>query len=106
MFITAPIFYVRGSNYRDIVWGDDKEFLDHALSRNAPIGRLHAIDPLGLLDPFAGYAAFLLRLITQLVRLGGVPMPHSFIDEHYLDLFALVLYYDESKCPIVGSCQL
>jgi len=107
VFITAPIFYVRGSNYRDIVWGDDKEFLDHALSRNAPIGRLHAIDPLGLLDPFAGYAAFLLRLITQLVRLGGV---HHYANHTFYlmsiiwTLFALWIAFIMTRVsgPIVG----
>jgi len=107
VLVTAPIFYVRGSNYRDIVWGDDKEFLDHALSRNAPIGRLHAIDPLGLLDPFGGYAAFLLRLITQLVRLGGVHhyATHSFYLMSIIwTLFALwiALIMTRASGPIVG----
>ncbi|MEI7497263.1 MAG: hypothetical protein WCK66_13385, partial [Betaproteobacteria bacterium] len=107
VFVTGPIFYVRGSNYRDIVWGDDKEFLDHALSRNAPIGRLHAIDPLGLLDPFAGTAAFLLRLITQLVRLGGVHhyATHSFYLMSIIwTLFALwiALIMTRVSGPIIG----
>ena len=107
VFITAPIFYVRGSNYRDIVWGDDKEFLDHALNRTAPIGRFHAVDPLGLLDPFAGYAAFLLRLLTQLVRLGGVHhyANHSFYLMSIIwTLFALwiALIMTRVSGPIVG----
>ena len=89
------------------MWGDDKEFLDHALNRTAPIGRFHAVDPLGLLDPFAGYAAFLLRLITQLVRLGG--LHHYANHTFYLmsiiwTLFALWIAFLMSRVsgPIVG----
>jgi len=70
--VTGPIFVFRSRNYLPVVWGDDKVLLDHALNRTAPIGRFHVLDPLGLLDPFAGYATFLLRLMVQIVRLGGL----------------------------------
>ena len=70
--VTAPIFVFRGRDYLPAVWGDDKALLDHALNRTAPIGRFHVLDPFGLLDPFAGYATFLLRLTTHFVRMGGL----------------------------------
>ena len=68
---TGPVFVLRGRNYLPTVWGDDSALLDHALNRTAPIGRFHVLDPFGLLDPFAGYATFLLRLTSHFVRMGG-----------------------------------
>jgi len=70
--VTGPVFTFRGQNYLPSIWGDDGDLLNHAVNRTPPIGRFHALDPLGLLDPFAGYATFLLRLMIQIVRLGGL----------------------------------
>jgi len=70
--VTGPVFVLRGRNYLPTVWGDDRVLLDHAINRTGPIGRFHLLDPFGLLDPFAGYATFLLRLTTDFVRMGSL----------------------------------
>lgn len=70
-FITGAIFLYRGRNYRPEIWGDDELLVDHAIHRTAPLGRLHIIDPFGLLDPFSGYLVVLLRISTKLLVLGG-----------------------------------
>lgn len=95
-FVTGPIFVFRGRKYLPAVWGDDKELLDHAINRTAPIGRFHFVDPLGLFDPFAGYAAFLLRLVTHLVRLGG--------EQHYAShvFFIMTILWTLFACWIAG----
>jgi hypothetical protein len=49
--------------------GDDAEFVDHALNRVPPLGFFPSLDSWGLLDPFNGYLAIYLRLITKLILL-------------------------------------
>jgi len=51
--------------------GDDAEFVSHALNRVPPLGYFPSLDSWGLLDPFNGYLAVYLRLITKLILLTG-----------------------------------
>lgn len=66
-FVTGVIFLFRGLNYRPAIWGDDKLLVEHAIHRQAPFGRLHFIDPFGILDPFAGYLVVILRIATKIL---------------------------------------
>ena len=93
---TGPIFAFRGRNYLPAVWGDDQELLNHALGRDSLVGRFHRVDPLGLLDPFAGYAAFLLRLLTHLIRLGG---EQNFVDHVF---FVMTILWTLFACWIAA----
>jgi hypothetical protein len=67
--LTFPFFYLRGQNYNAMLLGDDAEFVDHALNRVPPLGFFPSLDSWGLLDPFNGYLAIYLRLITKLILL-------------------------------------
>ena len=66
-FFTLPIFYLRGRSYNSALLGDDAEFVSHALNRVPPFGFFPSLDSWGLLDPFNGYLALYLRLMTKLV---------------------------------------
>jgi hypothetical protein len=66
-FFTLPIFYLRGHSYNLALLGDDAEFVSHALNRVPPFGFFPSLDSWGLLDPFNGYLAVYLRLMTKLV---------------------------------------
>ncbi|MEK7411016.1 MAG: hypothetical protein AAB327_06495 [Actinomycetota bacterium] len=67
--VTGTIFLVRGHGYRRLIWGDDELLVEHAIHRQTPFGRLHFIDPFGILDPFAGYLIVILRLTTKFLLL-------------------------------------
>jgi len=69
--LTFPFFYLRGRNYNAMLLGDDAEFVSHALNRVPPLGYFPSLDSWGLLDPFNGYLAVYLRLITKLILLTG-----------------------------------
>ena len=69
--LTFPLFYLRGQNYNAMLRGDDAEFVSHALNRVPPFGYFPSLDSWGLLDPFNGYLAVYLRLITKLILLTG-----------------------------------
>lgn len=69
--LTLPLFYLRGKNFSLILFGDDAEFLNHALNRVPPFGFFSSFDSWGLLDPFNGYLAVYLRLITKLILFAG-----------------------------------
>ena len=68
---TLPIFYLRGKDYSVHLFGDDAEFVSHALQRVPTLGFFSSWDSWGLLDPFNGYLAVYLRLITHLILLTG-----------------------------------
>ena len=78
--LTFPLFYLRGQNYNAKLLGDDAELMAHALNRVPPFGYFSSLDSWGLLDPFNGYLAVYLRLITKLVLLMGDEsfIPHTF----------------------------
>ena len=69
--LTLPLFYLRGKNFSLILSGDDAEFVSHALNRRPPFGFFPSLDSWGLLDPFNGYLAVYLRLITKLILFAG-----------------------------------
>ena len=69
--LTLPLFYIRGKNFSLILFGDDAEFVNHALNRVPPFGFFSSFDSWGLLDPFNGYLAVYLRLITKLILFAG-----------------------------------
>ena len=69
--LTLPLFYLRGKNFSLILFGDDAEFVNHALNRVPRFGFFSSFDTWGLLDPFNGYLAVYLRLITKLILLTG-----------------------------------
>jgi hypothetical protein len=69
--LTLPLFYLRGKNFSLVLFGDDAEFVSHALNRVPPFGFLPSLDSWGLLDPFNGYLAVYLRLITKLILFAG-----------------------------------
>ena len=69
--LTFPLFYLRGQNHNVMLSGDDAEFVSHALNRVPPFGYFPSLDSWGLLDPFNGYLAVYLRLITKLILLTG-----------------------------------
>jgi hypothetical protein len=69
--LTFPFFYLRGQNYNAMLLGDDAEFVSHALNRVPPLGYFPSLDSWGLLDPFNGYLAVYLRLMTKLILLTG-----------------------------------
>jgi hypothetical protein len=69
--LTFPLFYLRGQNYDPRLFGDDAEFVSHALNRVPPFGYFPSVDLWGLLDPFNGYLAVYLRLMTKLILLMG-----------------------------------
>lgn len=71
-FVSGTIFLIRGRDYRPAIWGDDELLVEHALHRQAPIGRLHFIDPIGLLDPFAGYLVVILRITARVLSFGDI----------------------------------
>jgi len=63
--VTGIIFLLRGRNFRPVIWGDDQLLFEHAINRQLPFGRLRFIDPIGLLDPFAGSLVVILRIVTK-----------------------------------------
>jgi hypothetical protein len=69
--LTLPLFYLRGKNFSLVLFGDDGEFVSHALNRRPPFGFFPSLDSWGLLDPFNGYLAVYLRLITKLILFAG-----------------------------------
>jgi hypothetical protein len=69
--LTLPLFYLRGKNFSLVLFGDDAEFVSHALNRRPPFGFFPSLDSWGLLDPFNGYLAVYLRLITKLILFAG-----------------------------------
>ena len=69
--LTLPLFYLRGKNFSLVLFGDDAEFVSHALNRVPPLGLFPSLDSWGLLDPFNGYLAVYLRLITKLILFAG-----------------------------------
>jgi len=69
--LTFPLFSLRGKNYSLTLFGDDAEFVSHAQNRVPPLGFFPSLDSWGLLDPFNGYLAVYLRLITKLILLTG-----------------------------------
>lgn len=69
--LTLPLFYLRGKNFSLTLFGDDAEFVSHALNRVPPFGFFPSFDSWGLLDPFNGYLAIYLRLITKLILFAG-----------------------------------
>jgi hypothetical protein len=69
--LTLPLFYLRGKNFSLVLFGDDAEIVFHALNRRPPFGFFPSLDSWGLLDPFNGYLAVYLRLITKLILFAG-----------------------------------
>ena len=69
--LTLPLFFLRGKNFSLVLFGDDAEFVNHALNRVPPFGFFSSFDSWGLLDPFNGYLAVYLRLITKLILFAG-----------------------------------
>jgi hypothetical protein len=69
--VTGVIFLLRGRNYEHKLYGDDRLLFDHVINRQSPFGRLHCIDPFGLLDLFNGSLYVIHRIATKLLAIGG-----------------------------------